>query len=126
MVLSNLPLLSKALTRSISPENPTGEKAKGCLEEPDMDGPARELGKGWKCRPFVQIKPGETYIIADIEGPGIIQSMWFGGNISRDFIFRIYWDNQEQPCVETPLPDFFLLIGPYRTPRIIQMGPLQL
>jgi len=123
MELSDLPRLSSALTRSISPENPTGEKGKGCLAEAEINGPARELGKGWKCRPFIRIEPGQTYDIAIIEGPGIIQSMWFGGHISRDFILRIFWDNQEQPCVETPLPDFFATHWPMQNPSSPQDGP---
>ena len=123
MDLNNLPKLSSALTRSISPENPTGEKGKGCLAEAEINGPARELGKGWKCRPFIRVEPGQTYDIAIIEGPGIIQSMWFGGHISRDFILRIFWDHQEQPCVETPLPDFFATHWPMQNPSSPQDGP---
>ncbi|MCJ7739251.1 MAG: DUF2961 domain-containing protein, partial [Anaerolineae bacterium] len=106
--LGNLWRLSKAKTRSISAENPTGEPGKGGMAEPEPDGAARELGVGWKCRPYVRIQPGETYELADIEGPGAIQSMWFGGTIvSRDFILRITWDDESQPSVECPLPDFF-------------------
>ena len=123
MDLSKLPSLSSALTRSISPENPTGEKGMGCLAEPEIDGPARELGIGWKCRPFIRIASGETYDIANIEGPGIVQSMWFGGHISRDFILRIYWDHQEQPSIETPLPDFFATHWPMQNPDSPQDGP---
>jgi hypothetical protein len=107
MGLGNLPRLSSALTRSISAENPTGEKSGGGMAKANPSGPARELGIGWKCRPCVHTEPDETYVLADIDGPGAIQSMWFGGNISRDFIVRIYWDPQEQPSVETPIPDFF-------------------
>ena len=35
MHLGNLPILSKAESRSISPENPTGEKGKGAMATPD-------------------------------------------------------------------------------------------
>jgi hypothetical protein len=110
MSLGNLSRLSDAKTRSISAENPTGEKGAGGMAEPDPDGAARELGVGWKCRPCKRnIQPGEVYTVADIEGPGAIQSMWFAGNVTRDFILRIYWDGQEAPSVETPLCDFFAL-----------------
>lgn len=107
--LGNLYRLSKAESRSISAENPTGEKGAGAMSDPDPNGPARELGRGWKCRPAVQVKPGETYILADINGTGVIQSMWLTGTITRDIIIRIFWDGQEQPSVECPLPDFFAL-----------------
>src|SRR5207244_13486822 len=59
--MSNLWRLSDARTRSISPENFTGEKGKGGMS---TDGPAaanaRDLGRGWKVSPYVKIKPGET------------------------------------------------------------------
>jgi len=110
MNLGNLARLSGAETRSISAENPTGGKGAGAMAEADPDGPARELGRGWKCRPCKRdVKPGETYTLADIAGPGAIQSMWFGGHVGRDFILRIYWDGQEAPSVETPLCDFFAI-----------------
>src|SRR5262249_55800768 len=76
---------------------------------------ARDLGPGWKISPCVQIAPGETFALAAIDGPGIIQSMWFTGRqISRGIILRIHWDDQTQPSVETPLGDFFAVgWGPY-------------
>ena len=43
MGLGNLPRLSSALTRSISADNPTGEKGSGGIAEADPNGPAREL-----------------------------------------------------------------------------------
>jgi hypothetical protein len=107
--LGNLARLSAAETRSISAENPTGGKGAGAQAEPEPRGPARELGKGWKCRPFITIAPGETATLADIAGPGAIQSMWIGGYIGRDFALRIYWEHQDTPSVEVPLPDFFAL-----------------
>ena len=107
MNIGNLSRLSDAKTRSISAENSTGEKGKGGMSPPSPDDPARELGVGWKCNPFTPIEPGETVTLADIEGPGVIQSMWFAGSVTRDMILRIYWDGQSQPSVEVPLCDFF-------------------
>ena len=49
--LSNLYRMSDAKTRSISPENFTGEKGKGgmaTLDEGSAANAARELGQGWK------------------------------------------------------------------------------
>ena len=74
--MANLFMLSDAKTRSISPENFTGEKGKGgmaTLEEGSAANAARDLGVGWKVNPFIWIKPGETFTLADIEGPGAIQ-----------------------------------------------------
>ena len=105
--LGNLSRLSSAQSRSISAENPRGERGGGARAEADPDGPARHLGLGWKCRPAVWVEPGQTFELADIEGSGAIQSIWITGSVSRNFILRMYWDDQEQPAVEAPLPDFF-------------------
>lgn len=107
MNLGNISRLSKAKTRSISAENLTGAKGSGGMAEAHPDSPSRELGVGWKCRAYLPIAPKEVKVIADIEGPGAIQSMWFGGFVTRDCILRIYWDGNETPSVECPMPDFF-------------------
>jgi D-arabinan exo alpha-(1,3)/(1,5)-arabinofuranosidase (non-reducing end) len=107
MSLGNLSLLSNAKTRSISSENRTGGKGKGGMAPADPEGPARELGIGWKCKAWDAIAPGETFTVADIEGPGAIQSIWLTGSVGRDLILRIYWDGQENPSVECPVSDFF-------------------
>jgi hypothetical protein len=99
--------LSDQKSRSISAENPNGAKGGGAMAEADPNGPARELGRGWKCRPSINIPAGETTVLADIDGPGMIQSMWMTGYTGRDFILRIYWDGQDHPSVETPMSDFF-------------------
>ena len=106
--LGNLPLLSDAETRSITAENPTGEKGKGAMATEGLyTRIGNELGQGWKISPAIMIPAGETAVLADVGGPGAVQSMWFAGYISRDFVLRIHWDAQERPCVECPLPDFF-------------------
>ena len=109
MNLGNLPRLSNAKTRSVSPENFTGEKGKGGMAtEGTGANAARELGQGWKVSPSVRIKAGTTFLMADIEGPGVIQHIWMtptGDN--RMNILRIYWDGEEQPSVECPAGDFF-------------------
>lgn len=107
--LGNLSHLSSAKTRSISPENFTGEKGRGALATEGTGAhAARDLGKGWKISPSVVIKSGETFVIADIEGPGAIQQMWMTPTGNWRFsILRIYWDGSEVPSVECPLGDFF-------------------
>ncbi|MCE7989967.1 MAG: DUF2961 domain-containing protein, partial [Caldilinea sp. CFX5] len=123
--LGNLSWLSEAETRSISAENPTGGKGMGAMADPEGDDhPARELGRGWKCRPYVLIAPKTTAVLADITGMGAIQSMWFGGSMmDRDFILRIYWEGQEQPSVECPLTDFFAMPYSYQNPERPTQGP---
>jgi len=122
--LGNLSRLSRAKTRSISAENPTGEKGRGGMAPPDPNGSARDLGLGWKCRPAVPVEQGQTVTLADIEGPGAIQSIWFGGTVmNRDAILRIYWDGQDAPSVECPLSDFFAQPWPLQDPRRPTAGP---
>jgi len=117
MNMGNLYRLSDAKTRSISPENFTGEKGKGGMAVPDPDAPlntanatraARDLGQGWKVNPFIRIQPGETFTLAEIEGPGAIQHIWMTPTGNWRFsIIRIYWDDEVTPSVEVPVGDFF-------------------
>ena len=60
--LGNLSRVSSAKTRSISAENPTGEKGRGAQAEADPNGPARELGRGWKCSPSLPIEAGRVHL----------------------------------------------------------------
>ena len=106
--LGGLALVTGARTRSISAENPTGDKGGGGMAtEGTGAAAARGLGRGWKVSPSAMIAPGGTLVLADLAGPGAVQSMWYGGHVGRDLILRIHWDDQEQPAVECPLPDFF-------------------
>jgi len=118
--LGALPLLgSNVRTRSISAENPTGEKGKGGMAIPKLNDPylphadfSIELGQGWKVRPFLKPKSGETVTLMDVEGPGIIQHIWIATEPTwqghgRACILRFYWDDEETPSVEVPMTDFF-------------------
>lgn len=109
--LSNLFMTSDAKTRSISPENFTGEKGKGGMSklgEGAASHEARELGQGWKVSPYINIEAGETYTLAEIDGSGSIQHIWMTptGNW-RFYIIRFYWDDETEPSVEVPVGDFF-------------------
>jgi hypothetical protein len=111
--------LSNAQSRSISPENFTGEKGKGGMADPvDKDkrntanafNAARDLGQGWKVNPYVQIKPGETITLAEISGSGSIQHIWMTPTGNWRFsIIRMYWDDEAEPSVECPVGDFFCM-----------------
>lgn len=117
MNMGNLYRTSDAKTRSISPENFTGEKGKGGMANPaDIGKPntanaanaARDLGQGWKINPFIEIKPGQTFTLAEMEGPGAIQHIWMTPTGNWRFsILRIYWDGEKEPSVECPVGDFF-------------------
>lgn len=109
--LGNLSRLSNAESRSISPENFTGEKGKGGMAtEGTGKQAARDLGRGWKISPSVRIKAKSTFTLADITGPGALQQIWMTPaplDKTRWYILRFYWDDETQPSVEVPLGDFF-------------------
>ena len=107
--MGGLSRLSKARTRSISPENFTGEKGKGGMAtEGTGANVARDLGRGWKISPSVRIAPGQTFTMGEIQGEGAIQHIWMTPTGPwRHFIFRIYWDGETTPSVESPVGDFF-------------------
>ena len=56
------------------------------------------------------IKPGDKWSV-EISGTGVINHIWFTMspmNIMRnDLIFKIYWDGNSYPSVESPLAAFF-------------------
>lgn len=67
-----------------------------------------------------RVQPGETHVVAQLQGPGIIRHMWFtflgpephpwakdGAASHKDMILRIFWDGREEPGVEAPVGDFF-------------------
>ena len=114
--MDNLPLTSSAQSRSISPENFTGDiGAAGMATAGTGRRAARDLGQGWKVSPSVDIKAGATFVMADIAGPGSVNHIWLTptGNW-RDEILRIYWDGEQDPSVECPVGDFFASgAGPY-------------
>jgi hypothetical protein len=109
MGLSSLSRLSHAKTRSISPENFTGEKGRGGMATEGTGArAARDLGQGWKISPSVRIKPGQTFVLGEIEGQGAIQHIWMTPTGAWRFsILRMYWDGEVQPSVEVPVGDFF-------------------
>lgn len=125
--LAQLYQLKNAETRSISPENFTGEKGKGgmaTLEEGSAGRAARELGQGWKVNPYVHIEPGTTFTLGEIHGSGVINHIWMTpvGNY-RLMILRFYWDDETEPSVEVPVGDFFAAgWGMGKEPRITSLA----
>jgi len=116
--LSNIMRRHEAQSRSLSPENFRAEKGKGGMATAETTyhafcaAAAAELGQGWKVSPFLIIPAGETAIIMDNDGPGIIRHMWMAldrrrPTFLRDVILRMYWDGDDAPSVECPIGDFF-------------------
>jgi hypothetical protein len=66
------------------------------------------------------VPPGETKVVLDAQGPGMITHLWFtffppekhewmpeGSATNQDMLLRIYWDGRKKPGVEAPMGDFF-------------------
>ena len=58
------------------------------------------------------VEPGETKVLADLSGAGVIRHIWFTVGAEdrmylRQAVLRMYWDGQEHPSVEVPVGDFF-------------------
>lgn len=92
-------------SRSISFENPTGAPGQGGRA-------SSPLGLGRKGAPNRSFKPGETVVLADIEGPGTIRHIWLTlserqPEVFRSLVVRAYWEGQDHPSIECPLGDFF-------------------
>src|SRR5512141_536493 len=56
--------------------------------------------------------PGETTVLADVQGPGVINHIWmtiadneYGW--PRLLRLRVYYDGSETPSVDAPVGDFF-------------------
>ena len=109
--LGDLPRMSNAQTRSISPENFTGEKGKaGMATEGTGKNAARNLGQGWKVSPSVRIPAKSTFIMGEINGSGAIQQVWMTPaplDKTQLYILRFYWDGETTPSVEVPMSHFF-------------------
>lgn len=60
----------------------------------------------------VQVAAGETAVLADIAGAGVIRHIWLtvacrDPLLRRNAVLRMYWDGEESPSVCSPLGDFF-------------------
>ena len=64
---------------------------------------------------WIDIKPGETAVLAEVDGAGCITHIWctymclFSRFALRNAIIRMYWDGEveDKPSVEVPIGDFF-------------------
>src|SRR5438128_364334 len=67
-----------------------------------------------------RIPPGQTHVLVDVEGPGIVTHMWItflgpephpwakdGSANHQEMLLRIFYDGNERPGVEAPVGDFF-------------------
>jgi hypothetical protein len=92
---------SGAGTRWASYENPLGMKGAGGLEN-----------RGAKGHPFDRLGPGESHVLLDVQGSGMITRIWCTVNdrtteTLRGLRIDMYWDGAATPAVSAPFGDFF-------------------
>ncbi|MBI5117734.1 DUF2961 domain-containing protein [Candidatus Poribacteria bacterium] len=61
---------------------------------------------------FWVLYPGDTKVIASMDGPGVIRHIWMTLGCEepaflRRIVLRMFWDDESDPSVETPIGDFF-------------------
>ena len=61
---------------------------------------------------FRVLYPGDRLVIADVEGPSVIRHIWMTLGCEepaylRKIVLRMFWDDEKEPSVETPIGDFF-------------------
>ncbi len=88
-------------TRWISLENFSGDKGKAGMENKGAKGHASE----W-------VKPGESKVMMDYDGAGIINRIWMtiidrNPEALRSIYIEMYWDGASKPAISVPLGDFF-------------------
>jgi len=92
-----------AHSRWASFENVNAEKGQG--------GKSNAGAKGY---PFHVLQPGESAVLLDTKGPGIVNRIW----MTLDELFHkpeemravridMYWDGSDKPAVSAPIGDFF-------------------
>jgi len=88
-------------TRWVSFENLTGGKGKGAMQNRGAKGNASE----W-------IKAGDSKVLMDYSGAGVINRIWMtiidrNPKALRAIKIEMYWDGATKPAVSVPLGDFF-------------------
>lgn len=82
------------------------------------------------------IQPGETMVLADLQGPAVINHIWLtfaearpnwlvadGAAAPDELVLRMVWDDAEEPAVEAPLGDFFA--AGFGLRREVRSAPIQ-
>src|SRR6185437_13269596 len=67
---------------------------------------------GRKGAPSQLLGPGAHLVLADIEGPGTIRHIWCTVPPAppeqlRAIVVEVFYDDNEEPSISVPLPDFF-------------------
>ena len=92
---------ANAETRWSSFENMNGIKGKGGMEN-----------NGGKGHPSDPVEAGETQVLLDVKGQGIINRIWItiidrSPEMLRSLKLEMFWDGEKKPAVSVPFGDFF-------------------
>jgi len=90
-------------SRAVTFENPTGARGAGGT-----------TAGGRKGAPSRLIDAGESVVLADIEGPGVLRHLWMTvlpapPERLRALWIEVFYDGAEEPSISVPLFDFFCL-----------------
>lgn len=100
--IADLTRISPVLdSRSVSFENPTGERGAG-----------GGAGGGRKGAPNRELDAGERVTLADLRGPGTLRHLWMTfppgpPERTRAMCLEIFYDDMAEPSVSVPCVDFF-------------------
>lgn len=88
------------LSRLIFPGDFQAKRVSSSAPDLNSNGDARSMA------------PGETLVLADLDGPGMITHIWATVGSSdpffgRSLVLRMYWDGAAEPSVVVPFGDFF-------------------
>ena len=66
---------------------------------------------GANCDRFEDIQPGESVVLFDVKGAGIINHIWITlspAELNRNnVVLKMYWDGNDEPSVLSPIGSFF-------------------
>jgi hypothetical protein len=88
-------------SRAVTFENPSGGRAAGGT-----------AGGGRKGAPSRRLAPGETVVLADLDGPGTIRHVWTTfppapPEVMRALVLEVFYDGADLPSISVPCLDFF-------------------
>lgn len=118
--LSDLTRVSPVLdSRSVSFENPTGERGAGGA-----------AASGRKGAPSRRIEPDERVVLADLAGPGVIRHIWMTfppaqPQEMRAWYLEVFYDGHDFPSASVPCVDFFGVPHGRPVPLSFLLGSIQ-
>jgi hypothetical protein len=119
------PLLPGPMGSLASPQNGRSMRATSTFREGadgnyDPKAPPKSDLEEKSNRDNFRVQPGQTHVLMDVKGPGVITHMWItflgpephpwakdGSANHQELLLRIFWDGSDRPGVEAPLGDFF-------------------